>query len=232
MKTRMTMRVAKTIELRTSRQAERTTVEAGLGVAERRFSRRRRKTFSTSTMASSTNSPIATARPPSVMVLMPRPNHWKTMNVTKSDRGIAVSVMKVVRKLRRKRNSTIETIRLPSRRASSTLAIARSMKFACRKMSSWSETPSGSVDWRDLSSFSMARVSWTVSTLGCFETASRTAGWPLTPASPRFTNGPAARISAMSRRRMLAPPGAVFTTVLPRSSGPSTRAMLRISFSS
>ena len=226
------MRVAKTIEFRTSRLAERTTAEVGLGVAERRFSRRRRKTFSTSTMASSTNSPIATARPPSVMVLMPRPNHWKTMNVTKSDSGMAVRVMKVVRKLRRKRNSTIETMRLPSRRASTTFAMARSMKFDCRKMSSWSETPSGSVDWSAWSSFSMARVSWTVSTPGCFETASRTAGSPLTPASPRFTRGPAVRISAMSRRRMFVPPGAVLTTVLPRSSGPSTRAMLRMSFSS
>ena len=43
------------------------------GCPAARFSRRRRKMFSTSTTASSTSSPMAMARPPSVMVLMDSP---------------------------------------------------------------------------------------------------------------------------------------------------------------
>src|SRR5688572_31155956 len=41
----------------------------GSGVGECAFCLRRRKTFSTSMMASSTNAPIAIARPPNVIVL-------------------------------------------------------------------------------------------------------------------------------------------------------------------
>jgi hypothetical protein len=47
---------------------------AGLGATAARFSRRRRKTFSTSMIASSTTSPIAIARPPSVSVLIVAPS--------------------------------------------------------------------------------------------------------------------------------------------------------------
>ena len=77
--------------------------------------------FSTSTIASSTSSPIATASPPSVIVLIDIPSHLNTSPVITIDSGMAVSVMKVVRKLSRKRNSTITTSTPPSRRASTTL---------------------------------------------------------------------------------------------------------------
>ncbi len=72
---------------------------------------------------------MATARPPSVMVLIPRPTAWKTMKVVSNDRGIAVKVIAVVRKLSRKMKSTTATMRLPSRKASSTLRTARAMKL-------------------------------------------------------------------------------------------------------
>lgn len=45
----------------------------GRGLGSWRFSRRRRKTFSTPMIASSTSSPMAMESPPSVMVLMERP---------------------------------------------------------------------------------------------------------------------------------------------------------------
>ena len=71
-------------------------------------------------MASSTSSPIATARPPSVIVLIDMPNHLKTSPVTTIDSGMAVSVMNVVRKLSRNRNRMITTRMPPSRSASMT----------------------------------------------------------------------------------------------------------------
>ena len=87
--------------------------------------------FSTSTIASSTSSPMATASPPSVMVLIDWPVNLKTRAVTTIDRGIAVSVMNVVRKLRRKRKSTMTTRMPPSRSAISTLWIDTSMNDFC-----------------------------------------------------------------------------------------------------
>ena len=87
--------------------------------------------FSTSTIASSTSSPMATASPPSVIVLIDIPNHLKTRPVTTIERGMAVSVMKVVRKLRRNRNNTITTRMPPSRSASMTFWIERSMNVFC-----------------------------------------------------------------------------------------------------
>ena len=55
---------------------------------------------------------------PSVMVLIDRPKARNAMTVTMSDSGMAVSVMNVVRKLKRKKNKTTTTRRAPSRNAS------------------------------------------------------------------------------------------------------------------
>ena len=54
--------------------------------------------FSTSTIASSTNSPKATASPPRVITLIESSIRQKTIAVTMIESGIAVSVMSVVRK--------------------------------------------------------------------------------------------------------------------------------------
>ena len=59
---------------------------------------------------------MATASPPSVIVLIDRPNNVNTIAVMTTDNGIAVSVMKVVRKLSRNRNRMTTTSRLPSRK--------------------------------------------------------------------------------------------------------------------
>ena len=65
----------------------------GAGRGFCRFSFRRRKMFSTSTTASSTSSPMAIARPPSVMVLIDRPKALKTSTVIRIEIGMAVSEM-------------------------------------------------------------------------------------------------------------------------------------------
>ena len=64
------------------------------------------------------------------MVLTERPNQYMTMALAKNDSGMAVSVMAVVRRFSRNRNSTIATMTVESRSAVLTLSIAASMKLA------------------------------------------------------------------------------------------------------
>src|SRR5262245_48168839 len=80
------------------------TSATGSGNPEVAFCRSRLKTFSTSMIASSTNSPMAIASPPSVIVLILIPKYVIVMNAATSDRGIASRLIKVVRKFQRKRN--------------------------------------------------------------------------------------------------------------------------------
>ena len=178
--------VAKTMDERTSFDASRTTSRAGRGLSRCAFSRSRRKTFSTSTIASSTSSPMATARPPSVIVLTEMSNALNTSAEMTMESGMAVSVIAVVRTLSRNRNSTITTRMAPSRRASSTFPMAASMNGAWRNTSGWSVTPAGSVLARSSSAASICRVSSTVLAPGCFSTETMTPGRPFTPASPRL----------------------------------------------
>ncbi len=86
--------------------------------------------FSTSTTASSTSSPMAMARPPSVMVLMVRPKARNTRTVIRIDIGIAVSEMSVARPFIRKTNSTSATTMAASISTRSTLSIEVSMNVA------------------------------------------------------------------------------------------------------
>ena len=71
----MMMRVELRMGMRTSREAWNTTSLTGslCPAGSNLFSCRRRYTFSTSTMASSTSEPMAMAMPPRLMVLMVRP---------------------------------------------------------------------------------------------------------------------------------------------------------------
>ena len=62
--------------------------------------------FSSTTMLSSTSTPIAVVRPISVMVFRVRPGSRMTISATSSEVGIASSTMIVLRRLCRKRNST------------------------------------------------------------------------------------------------------------------------------
>ena len=128
---------------RTSLEAETTTSNTDRGLPCSRFSRRRRKMFSTSTTASSTSSPMAIARPPSVIVLIDRPSSLKMMAVVRIETGIAVSEMAVVRQLSRNANRTTATTRAASSSTRSTFWIESSMKFACRNMISSALTPDG-----------------------------------------------------------------------------------------
>ena len=64
-------------------------------------------------------------------MLIDMPNHLKTRPVTTIESGIAVSVMNVVRKFSRNRNRMMTTRMPPSRSASITLSMLRSMNSFC-----------------------------------------------------------------------------------------------------
>ncbi len=120
-KTMATRIVAYTIELRTSLEARNTTSANDSCMPFVRHSLNRCVTFSTSTMASSTSSPIATAIPPSVITLTDRSNDLKTIAVTRMLIGIAVRVIAVMRIFAKKSMRMITTRIVPSRNASTTL---------------------------------------------------------------------------------------------------------------
>ena len=86
--------------------------------------------FSTSTTESSTNSPMAIAKPPKVMTLMVCPIHLKMSTVKASDKGIASKEIAVVRVDNKNANSTITTRIDPSISASVTLSTDALIKSA------------------------------------------------------------------------------------------------------
>ena len=220
-KTRITTAVPKTMALRISLLASYTTKIADLGFPAALFSFRRRKIFSTSTMASSTSSPIATAIPPKVITLIEScaPVTWlstrNTSVVMTSDSGIAVRVMKVVRKFIKNRNRMMSTSTAPMTSASPTLKMPRSIKFLSRNRSELITMSAGSEDSTLANAAAMSSVKARVSTWGCFTTVKTAPGRPLMLPSPRLNAAPSATratSSSSTGRRSLS-----FTGTLRRS---------------
>jgi len=83
-------------------------------------------------IALSTTSPTATASPPSVMMLMPRPSAGKQSRPAATESGIASSVISVVRTRSSVRPSTSTTMIAASRTMRPPLLIESRMKSACR----------------------------------------------------------------------------------------------------
>ena len=73
------------------------------------FSRIRRSTFSSTTMASSTTMPIASTSAKSVRVLMENPTAQSPAKAPTSDTGTAIIGISVARQVCRKRNTTART---------------------------------------------------------------------------------------------------------------------------
>ena len=151
-----------------------------------RFSRKRLYTFSTSTIASSTNEPIAIAKPPKLIVLIVNPKACITRIAINIDKGRATREMIVVRKFIRKKNNTTITKTAPSSKASWMLWIELLIKRDCLKMSVETSTSSGKVlrsSWIEASSLS---VSSRVLVPGCLVTVTSTAGLPFSEATPNL----------------------------------------------
>ena len=196
------------------------TSSLGLGSDREAFSFSLRRTFSTSTIASSTTIPMATARPPRVIEFTLISIRVKMRTVAVKESGMAVRVMRVVinevnifLRLNKKMNSTATTIRAPSRIASMRLLIAESIKLACLKSGvSWMSFPSAASCLVVLTRVaSISAVSLLVSTPGDFTTLRITPGAPLTPASPRCGWMPQVT-SATSPRVMVRSP--IFLTMV------------------
>ena len=113
------------------------------------------------------------------MVLIDRPKALNTSTVMRMEIGMAASEMRVARTFMRNRNSTTATTRPASTSTRSTLAIDVSMKVAWRNWILLAVTPAGSVLWMASSWASTARVSVTVSAVGCFWMPTITAGLPM-----------------------------------------------------
>ncbi len=75
-----------------------------------------RSTFSTTTMASSTRSPMANTMANMVSMLMEKPNNQSTPKVPRMTTGTAMVGMRVALKLPKKRNITRKTSRIASSR--------------------------------------------------------------------------------------------------------------------
>ena len=78
------------------------------------FSSSTRSTFSTTTIASSTSSPIDSTTPNSVSTLMEKPHSARMPNVPSSTTGTAIAGISVARQLCRKTNITITTSTIAS----------------------------------------------------------------------------------------------------------------------
>ena len=107
----------------TSRIASSAASNAGMS-----FSRIRRSTFSSTTMASSTTMPIASTRAKSVSVLMENPTTHRPAKAPMSDTGTAIIGISVARQVCRKRNTTASTSSAASKMVVFTSLIEASTK--------------------------------------------------------------------------------------------------------
>ena len=90
------------IALRTSTEASSTIRNVETSLPSLRAWRRRLTMFSTSMMASSTTTPIATTNPARTITLMVAPWRSRAITAASSDSGIAIRLMNAVRKANRK----------------------------------------------------------------------------------------------------------------------------------
>ena len=85
------------IALRTSTEASSTILNVDVSIPSERARRNRRTMFSTSMIASSTTTPMATTSPARTITLMVAPRRSSTITAASSDSGIAIRLMKAVR---------------------------------------------------------------------------------------------------------------------------------------
>ena len=104
------------------------------------------------------------------------------------DSGIAVSVIRAVRMLKRKMAKIITTRIAPSRRASLTVSTARRMRSACA-YSTLIFTPSGIDCSNDLSTEVILSLRVIVLIPGCLTTLPKTVSLPLWLPAPRRISG-------------------------------------------
>ena len=213
------MSVELSIGIRTSLDASKITSIGRLRSfsGNRRFSRNRLYTFSTSTIASSTREPIAIAIPPRLIVFIVSPIKWRVSIDTNKERGKATKDITVVLKFIKKKNKTIMTKTEPSNRDFCMLSIELSIKRDCRNTSVEMWISAGKFFCNSATDWSSFSVSSSVLVFGCLVTVINTAGSPFSEAIPSLGALFPIWMSAMSSSRT-GMPFIVFTTALDSSS--------------
>ena len=162
--------------------------------------------FSTSMIASSTTTPMATAKPPRVIVFSATPKARNTITAASNESGIDKNEMNAVRGLRKKSKSTITTNTAPMASELPMWPSAISIKFAGRCRPPCSVMPCLSrVGWKSASALSTRRVTSRVFVPYWLVIANSTPGLPMINASPNFGDA-AFTTSATSRMRIASPP--------------------------
>ena len=160
---------------------------------------------------------------------MSMPNRCSTSTVPKSDSGIAMTEMTVVRNEPRKRNRMTMTNSAPSSSALPTLLTEVWMKSACLNICVSRRTSCGSEAAIACRLASICSVTRRVLIFGCLVTARMTAGEAFCDAVPIFTAAPV-RTSATSLSSTGWPP-LTPTSVMPNCSMSVVRAMPRRTYS-
>jgi len=160
-------------------------------------------------MASSTRAPMAMAIPPSDMVLMVSPSNFRVISESRSESGMAISEISVVRTFSRKRNRMIITKSPPSNSTLKTFFTAVFMKSACRnKPELISRLPVREAS-RLTRAFSTSSVRVRVLILGCFRMVRITAGTrpryasPILSGFPIFTRATSLSFTGLSFRILI-----------------------------
>ena len=175
-------------------------------------------------IAASTMSPATTAKPPSVMTLMPSPKNGKSASPVRMESGIVHRTTRIVRSSRSVTSRTIMTMMTASRTTERPPSMDVAMKSAWRYASAWTEIPRGFTDAaKSASILSSSAVSAGVLPPGAFWIESTTASRPLKEALPR-RGAPATCTSATSQRRR-EEPSACGSGVARMASSVSARAI-------
>ncbi len=119
---------------RTSTEASSTIEKVDAVLPPARASRSRRTMFSTSMIASSTTTPMATTNPASTMTLSVTPAPSRTSMAATRDNGMAMRLMKAVRHSNRKATMINTTSPTPTSSATVRLSMDCSMNVAGRKI--------------------------------------------------------------------------------------------------
>ncbi len=179
------MIVAYVIAVRTSIEASSTIRNVDRVLPLARACRRRLTMFSTSMIASSTTTPIATTRPARTMTLIVASRRSSTSTAARSESGIATRLMNAVRNSKRNAAMMRMTSSTPMSRARLRLSIDCSMNVAGRKICESISMPGRpALSW--VSASSTPSVTSTVFAPRYFWTMSRRPGPPLTTPSPQI----------------------------------------------
>lgn len=157
---------------------------------------------------------------PRVITLIPSPRILNTMNATRSENGIEIRVIRVVRTFARNKVMIIATTIAESRSASSTLVSHQLINHSWRKISPESVTHFGRFGWSSASASSIDLVRARVLASFCLMIRRMTPGFPLIDASHRLFGSGANTTSAISSRvtiRVFPPETVVFIQVRPET---------------